>query len=513
MTDADLSGASLLGGRISARRQASRRAPACREARGSQDRSACGNRRVWRAALPVPGHITPSLGLASSVNSLAFNPAGDLLATAHADGTIAVWDVEAGQVLRIFEGFTEAVRSVAFSPDGRMLASGSMDGLVRLWKVEQGLLLHTLQGHSRQVRSVAFSPDGKALATGSEDKTIRLWSVEQGAPLHTLQGHTKSVLSVAFSRDGRMLATGSADATVQLWERGAGRDLRTLQGHTDYARSVAFSPDGQMLASGSTGGTVRLWSVERGALRALEGHKQLVLNVEFSLDGGTLIPLRGWDRPALGRGAGSRRAHPGRAYVLRPERGVQPGWQDAGFGPDRWGHPALEHGTGRPAAHPPGTDERWSRPRVAFSPDGKTLASGPHGHERPTLERGARSIPPHSSRTCGLCPECSVQPGWQAAGFGLHGWDCPALERGAGRASAHPRRAHGAGPQRGVQSRGQAAGFWAGDDGNVRLWGVEHGVLVRVLVGQGKAVLSVALSRDGGRWPQASRMGISNSGE
>jgi small GTP-binding protein len=59
-----------------------------------------------------------------------------------------------------------------------ILASSSYDGTVKLWKVPGGELLRTLEGHTGKVDTVTFSPNGRLLASGSVDNTIRIWSCE-----------------------------------------------------------------------------------------------------------------------------------------------------------------------------------------------------------------------------------------------------------------------------------------------------------------------------------------------
>jgi WD40 repeat protein len=218
-----------------------------------------------------------------SVYSVAFSPDGRLLASGSDDKTIKLWDVASGREVRTLSGHTSWVNSVAFSPDGRLLASGSSDQTIKLWDVASGREVRTLTGHISPVESVAFSPDGRLLASGSCGRyesgrgcvqgEIKLWDVASGSLVRTLSGHTGGVRSVAFSPDGRLLASGSKDTTIKLWEVASGREVRTLSGHTDWVLSVAFSPDGRLLASGSDDKTIKLWEVASGReVRTLSGH-------------------------------------------------------------------------------------------------------------------------------------------------------------------------------------------------------------------------------------------------
>ncbi len=91
-------------------------------------------------------------------------------------------------LLHTLEGHANRVNSVAFSPDGQVLASGSGDGTIRLWHVADGSILISLVGYTNWVNCIAFSPDGIILASGSGDGTIRLWRVIGGNLLHTFEG-------------------------------------------------------------------------------------------------------------------------------------------------------------------------------------------------------------------------------------------------------------------------------------------------------------------------------------
>ncbi|MCL4871419.1 MAG: PD40 domain-containing protein [Anaerolineae bacterium] len=74
-------------------------------------------------------------------------------------------------------GHTQAATSIRFSPDGQLLATGDSRGTVWLWRVSDGRLLKTLTGHQQIITELTFSPDGAWLLSGSQDRTVRFWGV------------------------------------------------------------------------------------------------------------------------------------------------------------------------------------------------------------------------------------------------------------------------------------------------------------------------------------------------
>ncbi|KAH6845648.1 hypothetical protein B0I37DRAFT_356096 [Chaetomium sp. MPI-CAGE-AT-0009] len=234
-----------------------------------------GPMRMWRLRRTIEGHSS------SYVHWVAISPDSTVLASASADCTIRLWDIETGQLQRTLEGHSEPVYSVTFSPDSTVLASASADCTARLWDMETGRQRRCL---SDSCYSVAFSPDSTVLASGSADHTIRLWDVETGQVRRTLQGHTDHVCSVAFSPDSTVLASASVDCTIRLWDAETGQLRQTLECNSEIL-SVAFSPDSTILGSASTDKTIRLWNIATGHLhQILTGHSGWCRSVAFSSD-------------------------------------------------------------------------------------------------------------------------------------------------------------------------------------------------------------------------------------
>ncbi|MEI2578304.1 nSTAND1 domain-containing NTPase [Scytonema sp. PRP1] len=241
-------------------------------------------------------------GHKGSVSSVAFSPNGKMIASASADKTVRLWDIEGNAIGQPFRGHKHLVTSVAFSPDREMIVSGSHDKTLQLWDIEGNPIGQPFQGHKDIVRSVTFSPNGKMIASASADKTVRLWDIEGNTIGQPFRGHGGLVSSVAFGPDGQMIASASGDMTVRLWDIEGNTIGQPFRGRGGLVSSVAFSPDGQMIVSGCADKTVRLWDIEGNAIgQPFQGHEDSVWSVTFSPNGQMIVSgsgdrtVRLWD--------------------------------------------------------------------------------------------------------------------------------------------------------------------------------------------------------------------------
>jgi WD40 repeat protein len=298
----------------------------------------------------------------------------------------------------------------------------------------------------------------------------------------TLTGHTNWVTSVAFSPDGRLLASGSYDRTIKLWDVASGSLVRTLKGHTSSVFSVAFSPDGRLLASGSADETIKLWDVASGSLvRTLSGHTGDVTSVAFSPDGRLLASGSGeldktiklWE---VATGKEVRTIDPFPPCVPPPGHicvSWQVYWHSVAFSPDG---KLLASGSASGTVYD--TIKLWevasgslvrtleghtgSVYSVAFSPDGRLLASGSCSQRN----------------SSGYCIQGEIKL-WEVATGSLvrtltghTGWVASVAFSPDGR-------------------------LLASGSGDIKLWDVASGREVRTLTGHTYGVWSVAFSPDG----------------
>jgi hypothetical protein len=274
--------------------------------------------------------------------------------------------------------------------------------------------------HRNEVVGLTFREQGKWLFTATEGREILCWDTAAGRLQRTFAVAENGPMGAfAVSPDGRRVALTLHGGLLRLTdvETGAAATLSPQGGGGVTQFCVGFSPDGKLLATGHGDRVVKIWDVgERRLRHTLTDHTNQVLSLAFSPDGRTLATadadrlIRLWD-PATGQRQGALGGH-------KPARVPWDGFR-------QW---------------------RWNIPALAFSPDGKLLASASNDQSVilwDMAQRGQWKVLPH--RECVLAVAFSADGKRLATGtaggevtlWGADGWQ----ERGRVRTAKAPVRA------------------------------------------------------------------------
>jgi WD40 repeat protein len=224
---------------------------------------------LWDTATGKPIAKLPKGTVAASLAS-----GGRLALVGEYDGTLAVWDLEAGKKVRELmkpkkpipglklppktkPEFGPPFYSVALSPDGRWAAADNTT-LGMLWDITTG----KKRGPLVRLGLPRFTSDSTQII-GFSRRRISVWDVKSGRLLRTIpiEGELQNYV---LSPQGRWVALAFSNKPGEVWDVVSGKRLRLLDRlETDLQK---ISPGGKVLLCRLQNGGMRLTSLKDGKL-------------------------------------------------------------------------------------------------------------------------------------------------------------------------------------------------------------------------------------------------------
>lgn len=161
------------------------------------------------------------------VSCVKFSPSASvpLIVSAGWDKVVKVWNLTKCTLLHTLTGHTGPINTVTVSPDGSLCASAGADGTAMLWDLNEGKHLYSLDG-TDTIHSLVFSPNRYWLCAASE-ASIKIWDLESKLSIAELapdfppvsrKAQKPHAISLAWSSDGNTLFAGYTDSNIRVWE-------------------------------------------------------------------------------------------------------------------------------------------------------------------------------------------------------------------------------------------------------------------------------------------------------
>ncbi|RYP39488.1 hypothetical protein DL767_002222 [Monosporascus sp. MG133] len=204
----------------------------------------------------------------------------NLLASASADKTVKLWDLNTTKCAKSYSYHTDKVCSLAWhSVESTVLLSGSYDRTVVAADMRAPEAEAPRWGVESDVENVRWDPhDQHYFYVSTENGIIHYHDVRNAPstptaskPVWTLQAHDESLSSFDINAHiPGYMATGSTDKTVKLWNIQPTGPAMVVSRNLDVGRvfSTTFAPDAEVafrLAVAGSKGTLHVWDTSTNA--------------------------------------------------------------------------------------------------------------------------------------------------------------------------------------------------------------------------------------------------------
>uniref|UniRef100_A0A665TXT3 F-box-like/WD repeat-containing protein TBL1X n=1 Tax=Echeneis naucrates TaxID=173247 RepID=A0A665TXT3_ECHNA len=151
----------------------------------------------------------------------------------------------------VLRGHESEVFICAWNPVSDLLASGSGDSTARIWNLNENnnsnstqlVLRHCIREggqdvpSNKDVTSLDWNSDGTLLATGSYDGFARIWT-KDGNLASTLGQHKGPIFALKWNKKGNSILSAGVDKTTIIWDAHTGEAKQQFPFHSAPALDV-----------------------------------------------------------------------------------------------------------------------------------------------------------------------------------------------------------------------------------------------------------------------------------
>ena len=219
------------------------------------------------------------------VKSLSIHPDKPLLAAAHYNGKLSIFNYDTQTIVKTLEVSDKPLRCVIWVPGDRLFTAGD-DIKIKAFNFHTTDKLCEFEGHKDFLRKIIFNPISSHLLSCSDDKTIIQWISSGHTFIKNQQWteHRHFVMDIKFNpHDNETFASASLDGTIKLWHMKSSNSNGTLKGHKSGVNCIDFyKGDRPLLISGGDDYEVIVWDLSSKAiLRRLKHHENNVIDLIF----------------------------------------------------------------------------------------------------------------------------------------------------------------------------------------------------------------------------------------
>lgn len=183
------------------------------------------------------------------IRALKKTPDADQLLAGTEDGKLLLLSVGQAKEIRRIDAHPAAIFDIAFNAAGDKVATAAGDGAIKLFSWPQLEPLASMSvDKDATIWSLLFVNDDKQIVSGGSNNAIQLWDVASAQSIVTIAVAGNWVTSLAAIPDSPLVVAGCMDGKLVVVDWQTLQAVHNQEGPGSAIWSIALAPGGQQLA-------------------------------------------------------------------------------------------------------------------------------------------------------------------------------------------------------------------------------------------------------------------------